>query len=489
MNELEICERAYRELKANEVLTSQGRLHQMIHYCYRTARLKLKPESASRQADLIGKFQSKIRELRMSSPNTGIPTCDPQLSLNSTFHGFENERGMMSSTQNTVPSQYLPLTIPDSIPNQNIPTSVQATEPRYTLTTSTVNSNAQPAVLNSVSGGTEPTPSLHQLSVMVSELLRAQTQMQQQMIRDRIQLQTQIPDVRDMNQTMPTTWIPPSVDPLHGSLGGPSTSQTQTINTYRGLRTSHIQEPINQPFHLYPKYSLSGPPQSRLNQATIFDETGQADAMDRKFRTLPSWMGRAQFDGVHVNEKFLSVEDYLAIIGSFRYKIGVPDHELVTRLVPTLTGAARQWYFTELRNYRDYQDFCTKLRARFLNKHPRAQVIMSYAQIKFDPRSQTLLKHIDDLTFQLQGNSCGLDERDHFDIIIGTLSDHLRELDPPDDSSHSEYTASFPGSDSDDRECAYLNKQKKPIKVSQKHRYSKPRIIKMTKIQRGMIRK
>ncbi|XP_017471144.1 PREDICTED: uncharacterized protein LOC108362603 [Rhagoletis zephyria] len=149
---------------------------------------------------------------------------------------------------------------------------------------------------------------------------------------------------------------------------------------------------------------------------------------------------------------------------------------------------------------------------------------MSYAQIKFDPRSQTLLKHIDDLTFQLHGNSCGLDERDHVDIIIGTLSDHLRELvhtrqvhtleqlrefaqriaphsfivatprpertradrqrsapreisaihDPPDDSSHSEYTVSFPGSDSDNRECAYVNKQKKPIKASQKRWYSKP---------------
>ncbi|XP_017463840.1 PREDICTED: uncharacterized protein LOC108357262 [Rhagoletis zephyria] len=126
--------------------------------------------------------------------------------------------------------------------------------------------------------------------------------MQQQMIRDRIQLQTQIPDVRDMNQTMPTTWnhtwIPPSVDPPHGSLGGPATLQTQTINTYRGVRTSHIREPITQPSHLYPNYSLSGPPQSRPNQATIFDESAQADAMDRKFRGLPSWMGRAQFDGV-----------------------------------------------------------------------------------------------------------------------------------------------------------------------------------------------
>lgn len=403
------CVSGLKSLVNRTDINSIQRLHRAIHFYYRLKRIvNLSPTNLDRRERYIARAKEFSIFVQSLDPREPIPTDRFNWAMIANVVSDSVEGGTRTGTipKVTITQPNAKTTIPPPptdrdrtesgiepivIDEEKINTSINALQNRQDRLEDLLKSVHQTLLESS---GSQPASIIqepifvqfqqqqlknseqqNQVLVHVVEQLRQMAGQQQQ------QMQSPCPNVNELNRMQPITNSSP----------------------YRPQsNASHI-----------PDFQQSNPFADVMNTTEARDRD-----VSKKFQQFPRW--NCRFSGSKVDDKTLSLNEYIATIRNFMMTVGVTSQEMIRQVFPTLRDDALRFYLTIQHNDLTLEEFFERLRERFGNKRGLTETILALNAIKFDEK-KTIHDHIDEIIFQLKSADQHLSDTEQLTIICRTL--------------------------------------------------------------------
>ncbi|XP_036319716.1 uncharacterized protein LOC118734111 [Rhagoletis pomonella] len=385
--ELALCEHHFREISNHQTLSNAIKLHRYMHFYYRVRRLPEKDQIKTRREILTNQFLEQIHLLLSNNPDLSLTDQNSPLHSSTMLNQVQMDNNGATRVTGTLPKE-------PQVFGRSEEQEVKEVNGGNGASGGPKNSLRSRELPDDASGTTNSDLALEMRHL--AHLM--QTLVNLQMSRVETDHPAGLPQPSNSN------------DLPNRAVGAADTNGV-------------IQDSVrNQPQILDLPARRGDVEEDELASETC----SQRKERNQALRDLPNWFSRMSFDGTRINDKYMSVEDFLTSVDTFRGCCRVPDQDLLSYLLRSFRGVARQWFTNQRHTFISYNDFRIKFRQRFSDKRDPVDIMFEVGEVKFDPKSQSLLAHIDDLAYRMNNSPYAFADPQQLRVVMKTLPSSIQ---------------------------------------------------------------